>query len=189
MSKTEIEVSYVPFGAQVRAHQAKEDTVLLAGGWGSGKTSWLLAEALRNTVINPGLAGILVSPTFPLQRRTLYRAIVDFFPGAKMWPTGGANARDCLGPLVRDWSSRDRVLTLYNGSQWIFGSADQPGAWREPHTHGDAWTSRGSFGMRPGASSTRASETTDRRSSGGPWRASPRWDGCSRSGASQRPTG
>ena len=128
MSKTEVEVNYVPFGAQVQAHQAKEDTVLLAGGWGSGKTSWLLAEALRNTVKSPGLDGILVSPTFPLQRRTLYRAIVDFFPGAKRWPTGGANARDCLGPLVRDWSSRDRVLTLYNGSHWIFGSAEQPGS-------------------------------------------------------------
>ena len=123
-----LEIDYKPFGAQITAHEAPEDTVLLAGGWGSGKTSWLIAEALRNTVNNPGLAGVLVSPTFPLQRRTLYRAIVDFFPEATRWPTGSAKAHDCLGPLVRDWSSRDRVLTMWNGAEWVFGSADDPGS-------------------------------------------------------------
>ena len=123
-----LEIDYKPFGAQITAHEAPEDTVLMAGGWGSGKTSWLIAEALRNTVNNPGLAGVLVSPTFPLQRRTLYRAIVDFFPEATRWPTGSAKAHDCLGPLVRDWSSRDRVLTLWNGAEWVFGSADDPGS-------------------------------------------------------------
>jgi len=121
-----IEVDYRPFGAQIAAHQAPQDTVFLAGGWGSGKTSWLIAEALRNSVLNPGLAGVLVSPTFPLQRRTLYRAIVDFFPEATRWPMGSAKAPDCLGPLARDWSSRDRVLTLWNGAEWVFGSAEVP---------------------------------------------------------------
>jgi hypothetical protein len=123
-----VSISYEPFGAQVKAHQAPEDIVLLAGGWGSGKTSWLIAEALRNTVLNPGLPGVLVSPTFPLQRRTLYRAIIDFFPEATRWPTGSARASDCLGPLVQDWSSRDRMLTMWNGAQWIFASADDPGS-------------------------------------------------------------
>ena len=121
-----IEVDYRPFGAQIEAHRAPQDTVFLAGGWGSGKTSWLIAEALRNSVLNPGLAGVLVSPTFPLQRRTLYRAIVDFFPEATRWPMGSAKAPDCLGPLARDWSSRDRVLTLWNGAEWVFGSAEVP---------------------------------------------------------------
>ncbi len=121
-----LQIDYEPFGAQIEAHEAPEDTVLLAGGWGSGKTSWLIAEALRNTVLNPGLAGVLVSPTFPLQRRTLYRAIVDFFPEATRWPTGSAKASDCLGPLVRDWSSRDRVMTMWNGAEWVFGSAEVP---------------------------------------------------------------
>ena len=123
-----LEIDYQPFGAQVPAHEAPEDTVVLAGGWGSGKTSWLIAEALRSTIANPGLAGVLVSPTFPLQRRTLYRAIVDFFPEATRWPSGSARATDCLGPLVRDWSARDRVLTLWNGAEWVFASADDPGS-------------------------------------------------------------
>ena len=132
----QVEIAYEPFGAQVTAHQAPEDTVFLAGGWGSGKTAWLIAEALRNTVKNPGLSGLLVSPTFPLQRRTLYRSIVDFFPEATRWPTGSAKASDCLGPLVRDWSARDRVLTMWNGSEWTFGSADTPSS-LEGATH--AW--------------------------------------------------
>ena len=119
-----LSVDYRPHSAQIRAHTAPEDTVLFAGGWGSGKTWWLIAEALRLTVDNPGRAGVLVSPTFPLQRRTLYRAIVDIFPEAKRWPTGAANARDCLGPLVKDWSASDRVLTMWNGAEWVFGSAD-----------------------------------------------------------------
>ena len=125
---SQVEIPYRPFGAQVVAHEAPEDTVVLAGGGGSGKTSWLIAEALRNTVNNPGLTGLLVSPTYPVQRRTLYRAIVELFPGATHWPSGSASASDCLGPLVRAWSARDRVLTMWNGADWVFGSADDPGS-------------------------------------------------------------
>ena len=123
-----LSVDYRPHDAQVRAHTAPQDTVLFAGGWGSGKTWWLIAEALRLTVENPGRPGVLVSPTFPLQRRTLYRAIVDIFPEAKRWPSGAANARDCLGPLVKDWSASDRVMTMFNGAEWVFGSADNVGS-------------------------------------------------------------
>jgi len=128
ISPRKLEVGYSPFGAQVTAHRAPEDTVFLAGGWGSGKTWWLLAEALRNTIRNPGLPGVLVSPTFPLQRRTLYRAIIDLFPEATRWPSGAAGAGDCLGPMVREWSARDRVLTMWNGAEWCFASAENPGS-------------------------------------------------------------
>ena len=127
-SKKTLEIPYVPFGAQVEAHNAPEDTVFLAGGWGSGKTWWLVAEALRGCVLNPGRPGTIVSPTFPLQRRTIYRALVDLLPGATRWPSGSDNATRCLGPMVRDWSSRDRVLRLYNGSEIVFGSAEDPGS-------------------------------------------------------------
>lgn len=100
----------------------------MAGGWGSGKTWWLLAEALRNTARNPGLPGAIVSPTYPLQRRTIMRAIVDLFPGATHWPTGRDDARQALGPLVKDWSSRDRVLRMWNDAEILFGSAEDPGS-------------------------------------------------------------
>ena len=123
-----MEVPYIPFGAQVEAHNAPEDTVFLAGGWGSGKTWWLVAEALRGCASNPGRPGVIVSPTFALQRRTIYRAIIDLFPGATRWPSGSDSAARCLGPLVRDWSSRDRVLRMWNGSEIVFGSAEDPGS-------------------------------------------------------------
>lgn len=123
-----LEVPYKPFGAQVAAHNATEDTVFLAGGWGSGKTWWLVAEAIRNAALNPGRAGVIVSPTFPLQRRTIYRAIVDLFPEAKRWPAGRDDPTKCLGPLVRDWSAQDRVLRLWNQSEIVFGSAELPGS-------------------------------------------------------------
>jgi len=126
--KATLEVPYVPFGAQIEAHMATEDTVLLAGGWGSGKTWWLLAEALRNVAANPGRIGAIVSPTYPLQRRTIYRSIIDLFPGATRWPSGNDDARACLGPLVADWSSRDRVLRMYNGAEIVFCSAEDPGS-------------------------------------------------------------
>jgi len=123
-----LEVPYIPFGAQLDAHMAAEDTVLLAGGWGSGKTWWLLAEALRSAAMNPGRAGVIVSPTYPLQRRTIYRAVVDMFPGATRWPAGRANARQCLGPLVKDWSAQDRILRMWNDSEIVFASAEDPGS-------------------------------------------------------------
>ena len=144
----QVEIAYEPFGAQVTAHQAPEDTVFLAGGWGSGKTAWLIAEALRNTVKNPGLSGLLVSPTFPLQRRTIYRSIVDFFPEATRWPTGSAKASDCLGPLVRDWSARARGRTMGSGSSRSGTGVSGPLAAQTPRqalkeqpTPGAAWMS------------------------------------------------
>ena len=128
MTLQTLEVPYRPFGAQVTAHRAPEETVLLAGGWGSGKTWWLVMEALRSAVQNPGLPGAIVSPTFALQRRTVMRAIVDLFPGATHWPTGQDNARQTLGPLVKSWSHQDRVLRLFNDSEILFGSAENPGS-------------------------------------------------------------
>ena len=127
-SRATLEIPYLPFGAQIEAHDAPEDTVFLAGGWGSGKTWWLVAEALRGCVLNPGRPGAIVSPSFPLQRRTIYRALIDLLPGATRWPSGSDSATRCLGPMVRDWSSRDRVLRLYNGSEIVFGSAEDPGS-------------------------------------------------------------
>lgn len=123
-----LEVPYVPFGAQIEAHNAPEDTVFMAGGWGSGKTWWLVAEALRGCATNPGRPGAIVSPTFPLQRRTIYRALIDLLPGATRWPSGSDNATRCLGPMVRGWSSRDRVLRMWNDSEIVFGSAEDPGS-------------------------------------------------------------
>ena len=134
----ELTIDYKPFGKQLEAHAKTEEIVGYFGGWGSGKTTWAIAEAFRNTCYLPGIPGILTSPTFPVQRKTLYPTIVSLFPGAVRWPRGRDRAKDCLGLLVREWNAMDRVLTLdigspktpasRGGTDWFFGSLDDPGS-------------------------------------------------------------
>lgn len=124
---------YQPFERQLEAHSASERHVLLAGGWGAGKSKWLIGEGLRNTGWMPGVPGLVVSPTFPILRRTLYQTILRTFPRAhpdrpNRWPRGRDNARECLGPAVKDWSALENVLTLWNGTRWYFASAEDPGS-------------------------------------------------------------
>ncbi len=131
-------LNYQPFAKQLEAHARPEPIVGYLGGWGSGKTTWAIAEAFRNTCFLPGIPGILCSPTFPVQRKTLYPTIVSLFPGASRWPRGREKATDCLGPLAREWNAQDRVLTLdigspksptsRGGTDWFFGSVDDPGS-------------------------------------------------------------
>ena len=134
----DLSLKYAPFKKQIEAHSKTEEVVGYFGGWGSGKTTWAIAEAFRNTCFLPGIPVILCSPTFPVQRKTLYPTIVGLFPGATRWPRGRDNATKCLGPLVRDWNAQDRVLTLdigdaktpmmRGGTDWFFGSLEDPGS-------------------------------------------------------------
>ena len=124
---------YQPFGRQIEAHAAPERHVLLAGGWGGGKSKWLIGEALRNTGWMPGVPGIVVSPTFPIMRRTLYQTILNTLPRGNpdrpnRWPRGRDSARTCMGPAVKDWSALEHVLTLWNGTRWYLASAEDPGS-------------------------------------------------------------
>ncbi len=112
----------------------------LFGGWGSGKTAAGLGECWRNTCYSPGLPGILASPSYPMQRRTLLKQLVKLLPGARRWPRGPDGApnrvKRHLGPLVREWRSDDKVLTLdvgdpkspasRGGTDWHFGSCERP---------------------------------------------------------------
>ena len=134
----ELSLNYTPFTKQIEAHGIIEPIAGYFGGWGSGKTTWLIAEAFRNSCYMPGLPGIVASPTFPIQRKTLYPTIVSIFPGASRWPRGSDSARRCLGPLVREWVAQDKVLVLdigdpsspikRGGTDWYFGSLDDPGS-------------------------------------------------------------
>lgn len=122
-----IQVPYLPYEMQAQAHAARGPVVGFFGGYGSGKTQWVIGEALRNSMLLPGGEGMLCSANFRSQPRTLYKKIVETFPEAKSWPRGNQSARSRLGPLVRDWSSREKVLTLdigKNGTRWHFTSAE-----------------------------------------------------------------
>ena len=77
-----LDIDYRPFRIQREFHQLTEETVGLFGGWGSGKTAAGLGECWRNTCYSPGLPGILASPSYPMQRRTLLKQLVKLLPGA-----------------------------------------------------------------------------------------------------------
>lgn len=123
-----LSLPYVPFEKQIEAHTAPEEITLYAGGYGAGKTWWAVAEALRNTARMPGVDGVVCSPTYPIQRKTIYKTIVDVLPGATRWPRGRDKPSACLGPLVKDWIAQDRVLVMWNGVCWFLGSLDDPGS-------------------------------------------------------------
>lgn len=133
----DLALDYEAFPRQAEAHAAWESIFGYFGGYGSGKTTWLIAEAFRNSCFLPGLPGILASPTYPNQRKALRPVILRLFPHAIRWPRGGDNARKCLGPLVREWVAEDKTLVLdigsgktpalRGGTDWVFGSLDDPG--------------------------------------------------------------
>ncbi len=130
--KLQLAFRYQPFGAQIEFHAAGETHVMLAGGWGSGKSRAGIMECLRCTAANPGLPGVICSPTFPVQRRSLRPALLETLPligdRAPRWPGARDNATRALGPLVRSWSASEHKLTWWNGAEWHFVSATDPGS-------------------------------------------------------------
>lgn len=129
MGQEILQLPIKPFGAQLRGLTCPDRFVFVGGGWGSGKTDWLaIFEHLRCVASNPNLGGMLISPTYRTQRRTIYATLVKNLPGAKRWPTRSDRARAALGPMVKDWSSQDLVLTWWNDARTYFASADVPGS-------------------------------------------------------------
>ncbi len=123
--------TYQETAPQAEASALRQRIVYLSGGWGSGKTSWLLMRLLAHAAANPGLPLLLASPTYPLQRRTAIPALVEWMPGASRWPSGRDDARSALGPLVAQWRAADRILVLdrcLGGGEVHFGSAEIPGS-------------------------------------------------------------
>jgi hypothetical protein len=119
---------YIPMPAQVQAHRSPADVVLYGGGYGAGKTAWLVHEMLAHAVRAPGVPYILASPSYPIMTRTLQPTLVEWLPGATRWPRGTDKASAVLGPLVKDWSAAERVLTLWNGTPVYMLSVHDPGA-------------------------------------------------------------
>lgn len=129
----EVTLEYTPTAPQAEASARRERIVYLSGGWGSGKTRWLIDRLIAHAVANPGRPLLVASPTYPLQRRTIMPSIVEHLrsTGARSWPSGRDRARDALGPLVAGWSASLRVLTLcqgLGGGEVHFGSAEIPGS-------------------------------------------------------------
>ncbi len=61
---TTCEVHYDPLSHAKRFHESKADETYLIGGYGAGKTTALVYEALRLAALNPGTTGMLTEPTY-----------------------------------------------------------------------------------------------------------------------------
>ena len=73
-------VGYKPFESQARFHESPARYRGFSGPVGSGKSLALCREALRLSYVNPGCAGIIGAPTYPMLRdvtRAAFLAMVE----------------------------------------------------------------------------------------------------------------
>jgi phage terminase large subunit-like protein len=68
---------YHPLPHSRKLHLSEEEEVYLIGGYGCGKTTALVEEALRLAAINAGLCGMLTAPTYRMVRDILLPAMSE----------------------------------------------------------------------------------------------------------------
>lgn len=106
---------YFPHQKQLQFHHAllNTDVVLFNGGRGSGKTTAGAVQAVAETEFTVS-RGVIVAPTYPMLRDA---TMVEFF---KWLPR----------EAIASWHKSDKLLTLKNGSEIAFRSADNPDSLR-----------------------------------------------------------
>ncbi len=96
---------YEPTPRQLQAHMAKERYKLYGGAMGGGKSVWLCAEALMQSVKYPGNRGYLCRQHIVDVKRT---TLVTF-------------ERICPHGMVMRHILDDKVIELWNGSRIVYG--------------------------------------------------------------------
>ncbi len=92
--------------------------VLFNGGRGSGKTTAGAIQAILEAVeYQPGESGIVVAPTYKMLMRASMKEFFHWLP--RQW--------------IASWNKSDKFLTLRNGSEVLFASADNPDSLRGPN--------------------------------------------------------
>lgn len=105
------------FHHAVRSH----DYVLFNGGRGSGKTTAGSIQAVLEAMeYQPGEPGIVVAPNYKMLMRASMKEFFRWLP--RSW--------------IAVWNKSEKFLTLRNGSEITFVSADNPDSLRGPNT---AW--------------------------------------------------
>jgi len=94
------------------------------GGVGSGKT---FAGAFKALMMPAGSMGMVLAPTYPMMKDATLKTFIDMTIGA-----------------VKDFNKSDYHLTLKNGSEIIFRSADNPDRLRGPNL-GWFWIDEGAM--------------------------------------------
>lgn len=95
-----------------------EATLLFKGGWGSGKTTALIAKMLKLSAINHPLPGIWVVPTWQHIHKTLLPSLTDVDPlTGEPW---------FLGSDQYHYNQQKQVLDWAGGGPIWFQSAENP---------------------------------------------------------------
>lgn len=94
------------------------DYTLFNGGRGSGKTTAGAIQAILEGIeYQPGTKGVIVAPTYPMLEDA---TMAEFF----LW---------LPRQYIADWQKQRKVLTLTNGTEIAFRSADNPDSLRGPN--------------------------------------------------------
>lgn len=106
---------YIPHQKQLQFHLALLDcdVALLSGGRGVGKTTAGAIQALIESEFEPS-KGVVVAPTYPMLRDASMAEFFEWLPRKR----------------IAHWHKTDKLLTLTNGSEVAFRSADNPDSLR-----------------------------------------------------------
>ena len=131
----------LPAAHQIHSkHQVRERA--LVGGIGSGKTMAGAWDAiLQMTGWNPGMAGMVVAPTYPMLRDSTKRTFFEVLPPE----------------LIKSFNKTEGHLVLTNGSEAFFRSAEDPDRLRGPNL---AWVWLDEGQEAPGRGWWRVGRTT-----------------------------
>lgn len=101
---------YRPHAGQAEFHRDASLAKVALSGIGGGKTAAGAFEALMLARANAGLPGVVAAPTYQMLQAATLPAFLSLL-----------RPSDVLG-----WSARDRLMTLTNGAQIWFRSAEEP---------------------------------------------------------------
>lgn len=106
---------YFPHQKQLHFHHSllTYDVVLFNGGRGSGKTTAGAVQAVAEAEFQVS-RGVIVAPTYPMLRDATMAEFFKWLPRT----------------AIANWHKTDKLLTLKNGSEIAFRSADNPDSLR-----------------------------------------------------------
>ena len=127
----EFRLDYKPFPKQIEAHKNEARVLCFGGAAGPGKTLWLLMDALKFVMENPGTTAILFRRTFPELEASLIPRSLEYFPNdycryndaKKRWVIdvgGGRKSFILFGHL-----EREADVYQHRSAEWQYMGIDE----------------------------------------------------------------
>ena len=107
----QIQIDYLPLPTQERFHLSQKKFRLYRGGLGSGKTLAGCHEALRLSIAYPNNFGLVARETYQQLEDSTMRTFFE---------------KTCPKELIRFYNKQSKHLYLFNGSEIVFRSLDNP---------------------------------------------------------------